>query len=647
MKKTTATLITTLLLGWTTPLLAKQPNILWLTFEDTSADEFGCYGNPDVSTPNVDKLAQSGIQYMQAISTAPHCSPARSTLITGCYATTFGMDNHRRRWPTPSGIFYPEIMRKAGYYCTNNYKTDYNTTRNHKEIWDECGHAATYNSLARRDDQPFFAVFNANITHMSRLTSVTMEGRRDFSKEGLDPAKLALPPHVPDVKEMRSDYAFHLEGVQDVDRWIGLFLKDLARRGLMEDTIILVNSDHGGCLPRGKGFPFESGLRVPMVIHFPEKYQHLSKLKPGSKTNRLVGFVDFAPTLLSLIGVKPPETMQGKAFLGPFEEAPRDLQFGFRTNQEKHYDPSRTVTDGRWKYIRSYRPIMPFNLRNAFQWQMPSNLGWDGYALRHRTPGSGQPNSGWMQPYTSKPAEMLFDLDNDPYELKNLANESEQAQRLATLRAAVSEHVRKSGDLGFFPRSTKTKKKGAALYDWVQNTNYDLNKLIEAAEIASMPEANHRAQLLAYLVAEEPEIRFWGACGLGYLAEQDLLEECPIALRNALDDADSSVASAAAIACCLAGESKIGMDTLIKGLATKKGESKDPFYSALETLSWKPSMHLALQSNMEHILSTGGFPAKSVSVNMGSKPLDSLHDKQARKKGILVNKNRRPLKPTP
>ncbi|VGO19395.1 sulfatase family protein [Pontiella sulfatireligans] len=626
---------------------AKQPNVLWLTFEDTSAYEFGCYGNPNVLTPTVDGLAKRGIQFMNAYSSAPYCSPARSTLITGCYATTYGMDNHRHRWDTPAGIFYPELMRKAGYYCTNNSKTDYNTTRNHKAMWNECGGQATYNSPKRKTDQPFFAVFNANITHMSRLTSVTLEGRRDFSKEGLDPAKLQLPPHIPDLKETRSDYAFHLEGVQDVDKWVGLFLKDLEQRGLADDTIIFVYSDHGGCQPRGKGFPFDSGLHVPMVVHLPKKYEYLSHMKPGMQSDRLVGFVDFAPTLLSLVGVEPPEFMQGKAFMGPYETAPRTLQFAFRTNQEKHYDPCRAVTDGRWKYIRSYLPNKPFCLRNAFQWQMPSNLGWDQYALDHRTPEAGPANPAWMQPYQSKAPEMLFDLKVDPFELNNLADDSDYFQTLEKMRAAVSAHIRESGDLGFFPPTTKVKQPGVALYDWVRDTNYDLNRLHEAAETASVPDAGNRNILISYLGDVHPEVRFWGASGLGLLASQGLLGACPAELRTAVADPDPAVAAAAAEACCCAGAFPFGIDPLIQGLETMKGEQKDPFYSALETLSWNPSMRERLRDHLDRIVAAGGFPARSLSINLSNKPAGSLFNPQARKKGIQVNKDRRKLNPTP
>ncbi|MGD9420108.1 MAG: sulfatase family protein [Verrucomicrobiota bacterium JB025] len=640
-------IITSISLVCAATLAAKQPNILWLTFEDTSAYEFACYGNPDVKTPTIDRMAKQGIQFMNAWSTAPYCSPARSSLITGCYATTYGMDNHRHRWDTPAGIFYPEMMRKAGYYCTNNSKTDYNTKRDNKALWDECGGKASYNSPRRKKDQPFFAVFNANITHMSRLASITLEGRRDFSREGLDPARLTLPPHVPDLKEIRSDYAFHLEGVQDVDKWVGMFLEDLEQRGLADDTIIFIYSDHGGCLPRGKAFPYESGLRVPMIVHLPRQFAHLTKMKPGTRSDRLVGFVDLAPTLLSLAGVKPPGFMQGMAFMGPHETAPRKLQFAFRTNQEKHYDPCRAVTDGRWKYIRSYLPGKPFNLRNAFQWQMPGNLGWDDYAIKHRSPEAGPPNPKWMQPYSSKPAEMLFDLQADPFELNNLAADPAHSRTLNTMRNAVSHHIRETGDLGFFPPTTKEKAKGVALYDWVRNTNYDLNRLHQAAETAATPDPANRDKLVSWLAAAEPEIRFWAASGLGLLAAEGMIKDCPGELLAAVADADSSVASAAAMACCLAGETTAGINGLIKGLTTTKAAQKDPFYSALETLSWNPSQQAMLRSHLDRIVATGGFPAKSLQINLGLKPVDTLYGQQSRKKGILVNKERRKLKPTP
>ena len=293
----------------------ERPNILWLTFEDTSPYELGCYGNSAASTPVIDSLASNGIRFINAYAGGPQSSPSRSTLITGAWCTTYAMDWHRARVATPEDIFFPQYLRDAGYYCTNNQKTDYNTTRRNDACWDECSATATYNSPERAEGQPFFAVFNSNLTHMSRLASVHTDGRRNFSKEGLGPDRLHLPPHVPDLPEVQSDYAFHVEGVNDVDKWVKIFLDDLRARDLLDNTIVFIFSDHGGCLPRGKAFSYETSFRVPMVISVPEKWRHLCDIPFGKPSSRLVSFVDMAPTMLSLAGVPIPDYMQGKAFL--------------------------------------------------------------------------------------------------------------------------------------------------------------------------------------------------------------------------------------------------------------------------------------------------------------------------------------------
>ena len=241
------------LVAFATAQDGERPNVLWLTIEDTSAYEFGCYGNPHVRTPNIDRLAARGIRFDQARSTAPHCSPARSTIVSGTPATSWGTDWHRQAWPVPNERFYlPKSLHDAGYFTTNNSKTDYNAKgfkAVRKQVWDVNGNKGTYHHERRRPDQPFFAVFNTMVTHLSRLRSYTLDGRRTF--EGLDPDELELPPHLPDCAETRSDYAFHLEGVEDIDKWVGMFLDDLDQSGLADDTIVFFFSDHGGCLTAG------------------------------------------------------------------------------------------------------------------------------------------------------------------------------------------------------------------------------------------------------------------------------------------------------------------------------------------------------------------------------------------------------------
>lgn len=424
----------------------ERPNILWLTFEDTSAYEFGCYGNKGVHTPNADSLAVHGIQFMNAWSVAPQSSAARSSLITGCYSSSYGMDVHPVPYDTPENIFFPQWLREAGYYCTNNSKTHYNSTTDNKSCWDECTPKASYNSTKRGKDQPFFAVYNTVTSHMGRIRTFHTDGRRDYTTEGIYPELLTLPSYVPDLPEVRSDYAGHLEAVQDVDTWLGFFLKDLKEKGLDDNTIIFFFSDHGGCVPRGKGYLYESGLRVPMIAYFPPKWQHLAGKKASGKEYSLVNFTDLGPTVLSLAGVKPPKHMQGKALYGKYaSDEKREIQFALAANQLHHFMPVRAATDGRFKYIRSYIPYRQFALRNYYQWGMPSNKAWDKLVL-----GGHNTNPDWAQTFNAHPAEMLFDLEKDPGELHNLSDSPEYAEVLAKMRKALSEHIRSTKDLGFF-----------------------------------------------------------------------------------------------------------------------------------------------------------------------------------------------------
>jgi arylsulfatase A-like enzyme len=627
-----------------------SPNFLWLTIEDTSEYQFGCYGNRDIKTPEIDMLARSGIQFANASSTAPHCSPARSTLITGCYATTYGMDIHREDYDTPDDIFYTQYLREAGYFCTNNYKTDYNTTIDDKSLWDECGKEATYNSPARKPGQPFFSVFNTEATHMGRVRSITLEGRRDFKALGIDPETLQLPGHIPDLPAMRSDEAYQLEASRDSDEWVKAFLDDLKIRGLDENTIIFFFSDHGGCLPRGKGFPYETGLHIPLIIYIPPKWQKELDIESGIVTTQLVGFVDLAPTVLSLAGIKPPEFMQGKAIMGSYAQTPRKYQFGFRTNQENyHFDPCRTATDGRFKYIRNYIPHKPFCLRNFYQWGMPANLAWDEYVI------SGNcTKEEWLQPYRPKQAEMLFDLSNDPWELQNLANDPGYMEILQSMRREVSQHVRETEDLGFFVRGRR--KKPGGLYQWVQDTNFPVNELIEAAEMASMPTVEDINKLKSLLRHPIPEMRFWGAIGFNTLGSQEIITYCPEEVLRAIYDSVPEVASAAAEAACYLGENEKGLSKLLELLES----NYNPAYSSLETLSWYigqkeqlrnyiPELRNLLNKEFSGNQDRMGIDIKvrSLLVNLGDLPLSELYSKEEKDKGILINKNPRKFRDLP
>lgn len=626
---------------------SERPNILWLTFEDTSAYEFGCYGNKDVHTPHADSLAARGIQFMNAWSVAPQSSAARSSLITGCYSSTYGMDVHPVPYDTPADIFFPQWLREAGYYCTNNSKTHYNSTTDNKSCWDECTPRASYNSPRRGKDQPFFAVFNTVTSHMGRVRTFHTDGRRDYTQEGIYPSLLSLPSYVPDLPEVRSDYAGHMEAVQDVDTWLGFFLKDLKEKGLDDNTIIFFFSDHGGCVPRGKGYLYESGLEVPLIAYFPPRWQHLAGRVSG-KDYSLVNFTDLGPTVLSIAGVKPPKHMQGKALCGKYASTEkREMQFALAANQLHHFMPVRAATDGRYKYIRSYIPYRQFALRNYYQWGMPSNKAWDRLVL-----GGHNTNPDWEQPFKSHPAEMLFDLENDPGELNDLSSSAEYAAVLDKMRQALSHHIRSTRDLGFF---IPTSRQDVVLYNKVRKEKYPLDELYNLVELAGSATAADVPVLEKALSAPYPEMRYWAAVGMGQLGASGKVSTCPPALLALLEDKDAYIACEAAYAAAYLGETEKGIRRL--NYPAEEADRKIG-YSLLECLSLDKVMQPAIRAHLKDLKEKAetlprkanedaGLMARGILVNLGEMDIKDLHGPEAYKLGLKLNHGRRPMVPLP
>lgn len=625
----------------------ERPNILWLTFEDTSAYEFGCYGNRGVHTPNADSLAAHGIQFMNAWSVAPQSSAARSSLITGCYSTTYGMDVHPVAYDTPANIFFPQKLRENGYYCTNNSKTHYNSTTDNKICWDECNNKASYNSPKRKPSQPFFAVFNTVTSHMGRIRTFHTDGRRDYTQEGIYPSLLTLPSYVPDLPEIRSDYAGHLEAVQDVDAWLGIFLKDLKEKGLSDNTIIFFFSDHGGCVPRGKGYLYESGLRVPLIAYFPPKWQHLAKKKKGKEYD-LVNFTDLGPTMLSLAGIKPSKQMHGKAIYGKFASSEkREMQFALAANQLHHFMPVRAATDGRFKYIRSYIPYRQFALRNYYQWGMPSNKAWDRFVL-----GGHNTQPDWELTFKEHPAEMLFDLEKDPDELHDLSNTPEYQKVLHKMRKGLSNHIRSTMDLGFFLPNSRT---GHILYDKVRKEKYPMEELYALVEAAGTADISCLPLLEKALESLLPEMRFWGVVGYATLARKKQITDCPQTLLTCLQDENPYIAAEAAYAATYLGKTQQGVTRLLTPVQEK---DRKIGYSSLECLSLDPEMHKYLRSFLPELKRAAdtlprvenedtGFMARGILVNLGEMDIKDLHGPEAYKEGLKLNYGRRAMIPLP
>jgi len=511
----------------------RRPNILWITSED-NGPHLGCYGDAFADTPNIDSIAARGMIYLRAWSNAPVCAPARTTIISGVYAPSTGSQHMRSLTRMPAFMkMYPQFLREAGYYCTNNSKEDYNLAKP-GQVWDDSSSKAHWRN--RKPSQPFFAIFNYTTSHESQI-------RRRPHTFVHDPAKVRVPAYHPDTPEVRRDWAQYYDKVTEMDRQVGKTLKELKDDGLQDDTIIFYYGDHGSGMPRSKRWPYDSGLHVPMVVYFPPKWRHLAPAdyKPGGKSKRLVGFIDLAPTLLSLAGIKPPDYMQGNAFAGPYQTPEPEYMFGFRGRMDERYDMVRSVTDGRYIYIRNYMPHKIYGQYIQYMFQTPTTRKWkELYDADKLKP----PQTYFWQ---KKKPEELYDLVNDPDEVHNLADSAEHRPVLERLRKAQRDHALEIRDLGFLPEDEiHTRSAGSTPYEMGHDrSKYPLEKIMAIAELASSLDPAAVEALLDALGDRDSAVRYWAAMGL-LMREGPAVTRAREALLAALADESPNVRVVAA-----------------------------------------------------------------------------------------------------
>ena len=481
---------------------ADKPNILWITSED-NGPHLGCYGDDYADTPNLDRLAAQSLIYLNCWSTAPVCAPARTTIISGLYPPSIGAEHMRSMTRLPKEFaMYPTYLKQAGYYCTNNSKEDYNLEKD-GQVWDDSSRKAHWKN--RGEGQPFFAIFNYTVSHESKI-------RRRPHKAVHDPAKVRVPAYHPDRPEVRQDWAQYYDNITEMDRQAGRALKELEDAGLSDDTIIFYYGDHGSGMPRSKRWPYNSGLSVPLIVHIPEKFKHLApkEYQAGGKTDRLVGFIDLAPTLLSLAGVKPPKHFQGHAFLGKHAAPEQPYGHGFRGRMDERYDMLRVVRDKRYIYIRNYMPHKIYGQYIAYMFQTPTTRIW------REMYDAGKLSPPQTHFWETKPAEELYDLQNDPDEVNNLADSAEHQQILKRLRKAQQQKALEIRDVGFLPEQEIHKRsEGSTPYQMGHDqAKYPFEKIHAAAELASSLKAGAEKQLIAGLSDSDSAVRYWSALGL-------------------------------------------------------------------------------------------------------------------------------------
>lgn len=542
-----------------------KPNILWITCEDIGP-ELGCYGDSYATTPNLDAFATRSLRYLHASSNAPVCAPARTTLISGVFPPSLGAEHMRSVLPLPASMpMYPQLLAEAGYYVSNNQKKDYNLVEAGK-VWDESSNEAHWRK--RAEGQPFFSIFNFTVSHESGI-------RRRPHELVHDPAKAPVPAYHPDTPEVRHDWAQYYDNITTMDRQAAKVLAELEEDGLVDDTIVFFYGDHGSGMPRSKRWPYNSGLHVAVLLHVPEKYRHLAppEYQAGGTSDRPIGFVDMAPTLLSLADARPPGWMQGHAFAGKYTASVPKYQFGFRGRMDERYDCVRACRDTRYQYLRHFMPHRIYGQHIAYMFETPTTQVWK----RLYDEGKLQPPQTFF--WETKPYEELFDLQNDPDEVRNLATlpaaerSAEQQEKLEELRQATREWMLRIRDVGLLPEAEiHSRSEGSTPYEIARDeSKYPMERVLQAAEAASAGYGSGTQEPMdpAGLNDTDSAVRYWTILGLLMRGKAAVTANAE-ALRTALQDAAPSVRIAAGEALGRFGsdaDAKTALDVLV-GLAS-------------------------------------------------------------------------------
>ncbi len=510
-----------------------KPNFLVLMFEDTSDDYLSAFGNTAIETPNFDQLAKDGIMFTNAYSNGPQCSPARSTFIRGMYATTVGAEWHRMDVATPDDFFFPRLLQRAGYKTYLKGKHDFNTPKDHWDKELKIFNGTDYTKCPA--DVPFYGQYNFFDTHMSRITDTRLKGQRDdrtvFASD-ID----TLDTYLPHTEWVMDDHAYHLHKITLFDAWLKGQLDKLKATGRADNTIIFVTSDHGGCLPGSKGYIREAGVEVPMIAYFPPKWAHMLPENKDGVCSEIVDFSDLAPTFFSLAGLEKPEHMQGRAICGPGREDPKEFAYSYKANQAPNFIPARAITDLKYKIIWNYNTVFPSGARQDFQWKMPGYRDWEAHWRKGEYVG--------IYSYFFEPMQAIefYDLEKDPGETQNLANDPAYAALVEEYKGHLKQMVRESGDLGFFPQSIRAQEfKTKAVYDFVEETSYDMVPVYEAAELASMAEAADVDQLLELMQSPEAVIRYWASVGMLRLRFHNKIKEVPALVKQMANNESENI----------------------------------------------------------------------------------------------------------
>ncbi len=541
---------------------ASKPNILWISLEDITP-MMGCYGDAYARTPVFDSLAAEGIRYTQAHAVAPVCSTSRSSIITGMYPNSLGTLHHRSNTRPPEfAKMFPSLLIKAGYYTSNNYKEDYNMggdtgvdgdtqddagiEQRDDPIWHESSKHAHWRNRPDKE-QPFFSVFNfiechSSITKFSEEEIVEERLNRLQPEDFHDPEKAPIPAYHPDIPEFRKVWSRYYDAVTQVDYRAGEVIDQLKEDGLWEDTIIFVWADHGVGMPRGKHTLWEQGTHVPLIVRFPEKYQHLAPAKPGAVIDGLVTLMDLGPSVLTLAGLDIPEYMQGRPLLcknGPGEIEYRDYVYSMRDRLDSRFEMVRAVRDTRYRYQRNFYPHLPFKPYEDYEFGASVVQKWVELAREGKLTGPQE-----MLAKRFKPVEELYDSENDALLINNVIDDPKYGEVVKRMRERLQGWMLETRDIAILEETEMLGRLEERESPWDLGQSLDnYERILETANLqvrgaAAIPE------LLALTRDPDSAVRFWAVLGL--VATRSEEAEVMAGLRSALKDKSVSVRLTAA-----------------------------------------------------------------------------------------------------
>lgn len=531
--------------------LAKKPNILWITCEDISP-HLGCYGEEYAFTPALDDMAAEGVLFRNAYATASVCTPARSSIITGIYASSLGTQHLRGKVSLSGNVkCFTEYLRNTGYYCANFNKTDYNFDTP-SEAWDFNG-SISYDSLVSGhladipEDRPYFCVINLALTHQSKVRYDKEELIKKNNSLPInarhDPDKVPVPPYYPNTSEVRVNLAALHTQITLMDMQVKVILDQLKEYGFDKNTIVFFYSDHGDGLPRHKRWLYHSGIQVPFIVKFPPRYTYLSPVKMGKEIKSVINFVDLAPTTLALTGCEVPERMQGKVFLGS-EREERKYTVAIRDRVDEVYEFSRSISDGQFQYIRNFASNKP-----RMQWSNYSEITPIRKELRRLYKTNELDTlTGWLMEKT-KPVEELYDIAKDPFQINNLSGSSQHKTKMEELKNELFNWMINTRDLSLVPEPLMRKLSGDRTPRdvFAENDLFPIQRVLQIADMKGRG-VKYIDDLINGLNDPSPIVRYWAANGLSLLGENTQTAVKP--LKKLLQDKNRIVSIAAAEALC-------------------------------------------------------------------------------------------------